>query len=204
MNSRLSVGFVTIFYLFLAALAWGLAAIFGDLDLLVWHNRHSTSVYFDAGLGVGVGLVTVAVSQILDRTTTWAENLGREFGKVLGEIDMSAAFIFATASAIGEELLFRGFLQQILSVSVFGGPYGDWIALVVSTLVFGLLHMGPDIKKFWPWTAMALLLGGVFGWMYLYTGNILAPMVAHFTVNFFNLQAIGRRYGDAGEDNAGH
>jgi hypothetical protein len=203
MKSRLSVGFVTVFYLFLAALAWGLAAIFGDLDLLVWHNKNATSVYFDAGLGVAVGLITVAASQVLDRTTSWAQELGREFGKVLGPIDISAAFIFATASAIGEELLFRGFLQQILSVSVFGGPYGDWIALIAATVVFGLLHMGPDIKKFWPWTVMALLLGGVFGWMYLYTGNILAPMLAHFTVNFFNLQAIGRRYGDAGEEDAG-
>lgn len=203
MKSRLSVGFVTVFYLFLAALAWGLAAIFGDLNLFVWHDKNATSVFFDAGLGVGVGLITVVISQVLDRTTSWAKELGREFGKVLGPIDMSAALIFATASAIGEELLFRGFLQQILSVSVFGGPYGDWIALVSATIVFGLLHMGPDIKKFWPWTAMALILGGVFGWMYMYTGNILAPMVAHFTVNFFNLQAIGRRYGDVGEEDAG-
>jgi hypothetical protein len=203
MKSRISVGFVTVFYLFLAALAWGLATIFGDLDLLVWHNENSTSVYFDAGMGAVVGLVTVVASQVLDRTTSWAQELGREFGKVLGPIDVSAAFIFATASAIGEELLFRGFLQQVLSVSVFGGPYGDWTALIVATLVFGLLHMGPDIKKFWPWTVMALVLGGVFGWMYMYTGNILAPMIAHFTVNFFNLQAIGSRYGDAAEDDAG-
>ena len=203
MKSRISVGFVTGFYLFLAALAWGLAALLGDLDLLVWHNRNATSVYYDAGMGVAVGLITVVASQVLDRTTSWAQELGREFGKVLGPVDMSAALIFAIASAIGEELLFRGFLQQILSVSVFGGPYGDWVALAVATLVFGLLHMGPDIKKFWPWTVMALVLGGVFGWMYMYTGNILAPMLAHFTVNFFNLQAIGRRYGDAGEEDEG-
>jgi len=30
----------------------------------------------------------------------------------------------------------------------------------------------------------------------MYTGNLVAPVVAHFTINFLNLRFISRTYGD--------
>lgn len=195
MNQRITVGFVVAFYAFLGVLAWILASVFGDINLLVWHDANDTSVYFDAGIGVAVGVVVVLASNVLDKKAEWARELGREFGRTLGALSTGEAFIFALASGIGEELLFRGFLQQILTEAVFSGAWADWMGLIAASLIFGLLHVGPDIKKFWPWTAMAVVLGAGFGWMYLYTGNVLAPILAHFTINFFNLQSIGRKYG---------
>ena len=32
--------------------------------------------------------------------------------------------------------------------------------------------------------------------MYLYTGNVLAPVLCHFTINFLNLAQIARRAKD--------
>jgi uncharacterized protein len=195
MPGRISVGFVAAFYIFLGGLAWLLAGLFGDLNLLVWHDANDTSIYFDAGIGVGVGLAVVAASNVLDRNAGWARRLGREFGRILGPLSITDAFIFALASGVAEELFFRGFLQQVLTEVAFSGTWAEWGGLVVATIVFGLLHIGPKLKTFWPWTVMAIVLGAGFGWMYLYTGNIVAPVVAHFTVNFFNLQSIGRKYG---------
>ncbi len=195
MERSITVGFVAAFYAFLGVLAWVLATFFGDLNLLVWHDANNTSVFFDAGVGVAVGVVVVLASNVLDEKAEWARRLGREFGRTLGPLSTFDAFIFALASGIGEELLFRGFLQQLLTEVVFEGVWADWAGLVTASVVFGLLHIGPDIKKFWPWTAMAVILGAGFGWMYLYTGNVLAPILAHFTINFFNLQSIGRKYG---------
>jgi membrane protease YdiL (CAAX protease family) len=196
----ISTGFVVAFYAFMGLLAFGLATFFGDLDVLVWHDANDTPIYLDAALGVGVGVAVVLASNVLDRKAEWARELGREFGRVLGSLSVTDAFLFALASGIGEELLFRGFLQQVFTVVVFEGSWfsevgAEWAGLIAASIIFGLLHMGPNIKKFWPWTVMALVLGAGFGWMYLYTGNVLAPILAHFTVNFFNLQSIGRKYG---------
>lgn len=192
---RISPGFVVVFYALLGGLAVFLASFWGDLNLLVWHDTNETPVALDAALGVGLGLLVVLASGLLDKHAEWARRLGREFGKVLGPIGTTDAFIFAVASGVGEELLFRGFLQQLLSVSAFSGDYAEVLGLVTASVLFGMLHVGPNLKTFWPWTAMAVVLGVAFGAMYLYTGNLLAPILAHFTINFFNLQSIGQKYG---------
>lgn len=187
MERRISVGFVSVFYLAVTIVALLLGHYLAGIDVTVWHNANDTSLVFDAALGAGVGLVVVVISQILDRTTQWAKVLTDEFIKTLGHLTPAQVLIFALCSGIAEELFFRGFLQQMLSIQVFTGEGGAVIALIVASLVFGGLHLGPDFRKFWPWTVMAIVLGFVFGAMYLYTGNVLAPILAHFTINFFNL-----------------
>lgn len=177
-----------------------LGSWFGGLDVFVWHNSNATPFHWDALLGAIVGVIVVGLSNLLDRYAAWSRELGREFGRTLGSLSLTQAFIFALGSGVGEELFFRGFLQQLLSGLVFSGAWADMLGLAGASLVFGLLHIGPNLKKIWPWTLMAIILGGVFGAMYLYTGNILAPIVAHFTINFFNLQSIGRQYGHLKED----
>lgn len=195
-----STGFIAVFYAILAGIAVFLGDWVGDLNVLVWHNVHDIAYYLDAILGAGVGVVVVALSGVLDRYTEWSRELGREFGRTLGRLSVGQSFVFALASGIGEELFFRGFLQQLLTEVAFSGSWADWAGLAGASLIFGLLHIGPNLKKIWPWTAMAVILGGVFGGMYLYTGNVLAPVVAHFTINFFNLQSIGRQYGHLKQD----
>jgi membrane protease YdiL (CAAX protease family) len=195
-----TAGFIAGFYVVLAGVALVLAKFFGDLNVLVWHNVHDTPVYLDAIIGATVGVVVVGLSGVLDRYAEWSRELGREFGRTLGALSMPEAFIFALASGVGEELFFRGFLQQLLTEVAFSGPWADWAGLACASVIFGLLHIGPNLRKIWPWTLMAVVLGAVFGWMYLYTGNVLAPIIAHFTINFFNLQSIGRQYGHLKED----
>ena len=186
---------VVVFYGILALAAWGFALLFDGIDPFIWHNENATAIWFDAGISVAFGLAVVAASQLLDRTAEWARELGREFGKILGKLRVEQIFVIACASGIGEELFFRGFLQQVLTEVAFGGPTAKWWGLGISSLIFGLLHIGPDAKKFLPWTIMAIVFGGVFGWIYLYTGNILGPILAHFTINFFNIMSISDKYG---------
>lgn len=75
--------------------------------------------------------------------------------------------LIATAlfSGVGEEAFFRGALQPE-------------VGIVWASLIFGLMHLGPG-WRFLPWALWASLAGFVFGWLYLATGGLLAPMVAH-------------------------
>src|SRR5437660_237853 len=76
----------------------------------------------------------------------------------------------------GEALLFRGALLPW---------FGPWWQAVV----FALLHVGPG-KRFLPWTLSALAMGLAFGGLAVWTGNLGAPIAAHFMINFLNLRFI--------------
>jgi len=196
--------FAAIFYAILAGIAWALGSLIWSLDLLVWHNWNHTTIAIDALIGAGLGLGVVAASALLDRWASWAQALTEEFRRLLGHLSTSDVFVLAIASGTAEEIFFRGFLQQILSVRVFvfTGHAEIW-GLVVASIAFGLVHIGPDIKKFWPWTVMAVVMGFFLGGVYLYTGNLLAPILAHFTINFLNLSLIAQDRGEEDERRPG-
>lgn len=185
---RLSVGVAIVFYGIMLGIALGLAAWVWPQDVWFWHNRFETELWFDAAIGIAIGLSTVALSRVLERYFEWAKRLSAEFSKLLGPLTPGAVIVLAVTSSVAEELFFRGFLQQVLTERLFEGNL--WAGLLLASLAFGLMHIGPNWKTFWPWTVMALVMGVVLGAAYLYTGNVLAPIIAHFTINFLNLSAI--------------
>lgn len=127
-------------------------------------------------LGILIGLAVVGLTRLATRRFQWARDLHASFRDLLGPLTGKEIIILALASSIGEELLFRGALLP-------------WLGLWVQGLVFALLHVGPK-KRFLPWTVSALVLGVGFGAVAQYTGNLGAPIAAHFMINFLNLRHI--------------
>ena len=82
-------------------------------------------------------------------------------------------FTVALLPAIGEELVFRGVLQNGL-IRVFGNVH---IAVFISAAVFSFIHF--QFFGFFP----RMLLGIVLGYLYVTSGNILVSMLMHFTNN---------------------
>jgi len=80
------------------------------------------------------------------------------------------------ASAVSEELFFRGLLATV-------------IGLVASSLAFGLLHQMRGPAR-WAWAAWATVMGLLFGVLFFATGSLLGPMVAHAAINVANLRFI--------------
>lgn len=79
--------------------------------------------------------------------------------------------ISALTVAICEEVVFRGILQKSLV-----GLLPGWPAIVITSLVFALLHD--------PWRlAAAFCLGAFLGVIYWRTGSLALSIVAHFTIN---------------------
>ena len=125
------------------------------------------------------GLAVVGLTRVAVRYFQWARDLHASFRDLLGPLAANEILILALASSIGEELLFRGALQP-------------WLGVWLQALVFALLHVGPG-KRFLPWTASAFVLGVAFGWLAEWTGNLGAPIAAHFAINFLNLRYIVRQ-----------
>lgn len=85
--------------------------------------------------------------------------------------------VIAILPGIGEELLFRGVLQNKLK-QLFGNVH---TAIWVTAIVFSAIHF-----QFYGF-APRMLLGAVFGYLYHWTGNLTYPILAHFVNNGFTV-----------------
>ncbi|MBI4512450.1 MAG: CPBP family intramembrane metalloprotease [Deltaproteobacteria bacterium] len=150
----------------------------GDNNLFLLDNRNSLWLLVSPLVGVAAGLLVVFLTRLCVHRFTWARRLHRDFRALLGALTARDLLILAAASSVGEELLFRGALLP-------------WLGLLPSSIVFALLHVGPGIR-FLPWTASAFLAGLLFGQLFLWLGDLGAPIVAHFTINYLNLNYIVR------------
>jgi uncharacterized protein len=70
----------------------------------------------------------------------------------------------------GEELFFRGYL-----FALFAHAMPLWAAAIASTLMFGLAHVYQGVRGI----VLSALLGGVFIGLYVASGSLLVPMLAH-------------------------
>jgi membrane protease YdiL (CAAX protease family) len=87
--------------------------------------------------------------------------------------------VIALVPAVAEELVFRGVIQKNL-VRWFSPHVGVWLgAAIFSAIHFQFFGFVPRF-----------VLGLVLGYLYLWSGNILVSMAAHFTQNAFQLLII--------------
>ena len=84
-----------------------------------------------------------------------------------------ALVVIALIPAVGEELLFRGVLQNIFRHLTSNTHLAIWL----SALLFAAMHF--QFYGILP----RMLLGALFGYIYWWSGNLLIPMLAHFINN---------------------
>jgi len=96
--------------------------------------------------------------------------------------------LVSVAAGVGEEMLFRGFLQAALCAWLASTAWG----LAISSLVFGLLHPISII-----YVVIAGLVGLYVGAVWILNGNLLTVMVTHAVYDFAALGYLIRiRAGD--------
>jgi len=89
---------------------------------------------------------------------------------ILRRCSVFELFALALLAGVGEELLFRGVVQAALTREV-GLAWG----VALASILFGLMH---------PFTLgyvlLTTLFGAYLGLAWVWTGNLLVPVVAHF------------------------
>src|SRR6185312_6811272 len=159
-----------------AALVWG--SVRGQPN--IWHlggQNPALSLTF-AGIlaGLAAGLVLVFASRMALYRYEWARELHRELRHMLFPLAVPEIVVLAAASSVGEEMFFRGALLPA-------------IGLLGSSALFALLHIGPKARHL-PWTLSSFGAGLLFGAMFLWTGDLTGPVIAHFLINFLNLRHV--------------
>lgn len=124
------------------------------------------------GLLIGAGLYTasVVVLMIMD------------IYKIQGLNPISymlPAVAMALSAAVTEELLFRGVLFRIVEEWL-----GSWIALVVSSLVFGLVHLMNPAATLTGAIFISVEAGILLGAAYMLTRRLWMSMGFHFAWNY--------------------
>ncbi|MFW6249521.1 MAG: CPBP family intramembrane glutamic endopeptidase [Alkalispirochaetaceae bacterium] len=105
---------------------------------------------------------------------------------VVPELTPVVALLLGLAAGVGEELLFRGFLQEVL-VRLVGLTPG----ILLGAVIFGLLH---SVTPFY--ALYAALLGCFLGLLYHLSGSLVAPIIAHSLYDAVGLMLLRRRLMD--------
>src|SRR5690606_7911314 len=102
----------------------------------------------------------------------------RDMRRLLGELTWLQAAAVALASGVGEEILFRGWPLPETSL---------WL----SSVAFGIVHFPPN-RQWLYWPVFAGAMGFLLGWLQIWTGSIVFPILLHAGVNFLNLRLLLR------------
>ena len=111
----------------------------------------------------------------------WARNLEEQMAEATEKFttfnnfgEFTIGFIaIAILPGIGEEIMFRGVLQN----SLHRWTKNPHVAIWIAAFIFGAIHM-----QFFG-LVPRMLLGAVFGYLYVWSGNIWYPIIAHATNN---------------------
>jgi membrane protease YdiL (CAAX protease family) len=136
-----------------------------------------------------LGVIAATPDDDLAYNTIYWQQLG-----VFGYL--TAAFVFTCFVAVAEEIIFRGFLFRILEEGL-----GSWLALPISALLFGMIHMtnyssGASLITVMPQIAMGLSLAAA----YMLTRKLWLSIGIHWAWDFTLTAATG---GDIFQDDWG-
>lgn len=144
----------------------------GDVTLL--KLEFSTDAYL---MGVGLAGGIVLASSIIYRLwPAYRKSADGYLEMVIRPLVWPDLIWLGLLPGLSEELLFRGVMIPALGF--------DLVAVIVSSLVFGVLHLS-GLQQ-WPYVVWATVVGFALGYTALITGNLLIPIVAHILTNLIS------------------
>jgi uncharacterized protein len=165
-------------YALLASAATGLVVLVRDgapwsypEPLLTWGPLVGTTL--SAALGIAFAVLLIGVTRVAVTRFGWARQLHRELRPVARDLSLGGILVVAGLSSLGEELLFRGLLTPLLG-------------LPLSALLFGFAHQIRGSSR-WVWVGWATIVGLALGGIFVLTGSLVGPLLAHAIVNAVNL-----------------
>jgi len=142
------------------------------------------------GLIVSVPLVMGTIQAVIVVGQVFGQEppvIGHEMLRAMNESDslLATALIACSAVLIApvlEEAIFRGLFQSVLAEVL--GVSMRWPIVLVSALVFSLIHIG---AADWQTLPGLFVLGVVLGWMYERSGSLWPSIVVHVGFNALNI-----------------
>jgi membrane protease YdiL (CAAX protease family) len=129
------------------------------------------------GLGYGVALLTILAGELISRFTEEAARLEEMFQPAALEPSSNVVYLIimvillVIVAPIFEEFLCRGIMYDALV------PYGGGVAIVVSSLLFGLMHGSLNMLFY------TTAIGFALGYVRYATGSLFVVTILHALLN---------------------
>ena len=147
-------------------------------------------------IGVAIGVALKLVMKAVVMPLLGADPINQAYHFLVGNRAALPGMLYSiiVGAAFGEEVFFRGFAFERLH-RLLGDSTRATVAIVaVTSAVFGLVHY-PDQGL--PGVQQAVIVGLVYGAIYVRTRSLAMPMVTHAA---FNLTAVWIIYWDLEEE----
>ena len=139
------------------------------------------------GLALGAALIGIALATFrgLPRISETLVRMQADTYAFLGpKLGMPAIVFISLCAGVGEEALFRGGLQTVL-----GDHVGAPLAILLSSAVFALIHLGKPVI-----TVLLFVVGAIFGGVFWLSGSLLAVMIGHTLYDIWALRYLHREF----------
>lgn len=176
MRDREFLPAVVVFYGLLAAAAFAWMWLRDEPLRRLLAPGRSAGLGLEVAVGVGFGAAVVGIGHLVERRFEFARRLTADIRELLPELSTLDVVGAAVFSSVAEELFFRGAMQDAI---------GFWITAAIFAIVHGFFE-----RRFLAWMAFAAVVGLALGAMTLWLGTLLAPILAHFTINALNLHKL--------------
>ena len=101
-------------------------------------------------------------------------------------VQQLASFLFFFVVAVFEEIIFRGVLFRMID-----DRWNTAVALIVSALAFGAVHLSNTGASLWSAFAIAIEAGLLLGAAYKYSGTLWLPIGIHWSWNYVQGNVLG-------------
>ncbi|MGB7408076.1 MAG: CPBP family intramembrane glutamic endopeptidase [Pontixanthobacter sp.] len=170
------------------------AVLFTAAGLGLWYASGRSAAAFVVvdphaifwGLALAATMIAFAYG-VFRGVPEWGDHLVRlqreNFAFLKQPFSLAAIVWLSICAGVGEEALFRGGLQTLLTDYIGATP-----AILIASALFALIHLGKPIL-----TALIFVIGVLFGYVYAQTGSLLLVMIAHTVYDVFAIWYLRRR-----------
>jgi uncharacterized protein len=135
-----------------------------------WNSNH---VLWGIGLAIAIALASTVIHTLWQ---SYRQSANFYLELILKPLALPDLIWIGLLPGLSEELLFRGVMLPEFGL--------DWTGVLLSSLCFGAMHMSSF--KQWSYVLWAAIIGGVFAWSAILSGNLLVPIVAHILTNLIS------------------
>lgn len=147
--------------------------VVGRTEQRLVHELGAAGAGSALGRGVGIGVLLVAgVIGLIALAGGYRIDGWGSPATAVGFLGLTAAVVAS------EELVFRGIVQRLLEERA-----GTWVALTVTAVLFGAIHLVNANATVWGAVAVAIEAGGMLGAAYVATRTLWLPMGLHLGWN---------------------
>lgn len=160
---------ITALILFIVGNLWRMV---GNVDLLAWQVTGTACLQ---GVAIAAGII-LASGLLYSVWENYRQSVDVYLDFVLKPLALPDVLWLGLLPGLSEEFLFRGIMLPGLGLG--------WVALGLSSLIFGVLHIS-GVQQ-WSYAVWAAVIGLVLGYSAIATGNLFVPVLAHVITNFIS------------------